>query len=177
MSDRTVSDKFGVPIREGDRCAIQEYPSSQNGYVYRWTFERDILSWVLACEENRHTFHHWKWDDGLVRILNVQKIGEHGVKEVRPTDTVIPMPALPSGSESAGTLRDLQPGQVWRLPIETNDDAVIVILCRSGNEWLTAWFACGPDGTMIFCDNRLIAEKDMLESKAEYNGFLSDMQG
>ena len=71
---------------------------------------------------------------------------------------------------------ELAPGQVYRLPIDGHDDAVIVVLCQSGHEWLMAWFACGEDGTMVFCDNRLIQEKDMLESEAEYVGLLSEME-
>jgi len=67
---------------------------------------------------------------------------------------------------------ELRPGQVWRLSAE----AIVIVLCKQGTWWVATGFACGDDGTMIFCDHRLMSEKELLASDAEYRGVLCEMQ-
>lgn len=63
-------------------------------------------------------------------------------------------------------------GQVWRL----SDEVVIVVMCKRGDTWLVSGFACGDDSAMVFVDNRLMVEKEIVTNNAaEYKGLLSEM--
>lgn len=71
-----------------------------------------------------------------------------------------------------GRPTELRPGQVWRLSMEV----VIVVLYKRGDVWLVTGFACGSDGAIVFYDNRLMAEDEILENEAaECKGLLSEM--